>query len=598
VKSDQLELEVYWHSSGRSKQRIVGWRDRAELPTDIQYHRDHLGIVLNGFADRIRLGEGDEVRDVPHPLAADGATYYEYALVDSVRIELPGRSVRALEVAFRPRDFTQSRIVGSLFLDADGGELVRMDFSFTRAAYLDESLEDIAITLENGLWDGRYWLPRRQEIEIRRRSTWLDVPARGIIRGRWDIDGYAFNEGPSERLFLGPEIVAAPTARDSFPWRESLDAEILRELGPGVPLRLDEVREVAQSLAGPRSVSGLRARGPSVGSVSEVAHVNRVEGLALGMGYLVQPGAGPFRARAHAGFGFGGHRVTGGLELAYRLGTWRVELAAERAIRDLSDEPVVSRVLNSFLAQEGGKDYGDYVRLDAVSARLASDRIELRAGYVATDSLTTAAAPTWGTYRLNPDLSSGRWWTGGLRIRGRTGAVVGASLHGALDVEGGLQEGRRYARVRGAGEVGLPAGPGELRLQAWGGWGSADLPPHRLFVLGGRGTLVGEPFRAYGGRQAALARLSWGVPLPAPAIPLGRYASTGRQLVVAPFVGVGWAAQPVAGLPWADSNGGRPVLGVTVEAFHRLLLLEVGWAVRQEVVGFTVDVRRDLWPIL
>jgi hypothetical protein len=92
--------------------------------------------------------------------------------------------------------------------------------------------------------------------------------------------------------------------------------------------------------------------------------------------------------------------------------------------------------------------------------------------------------------------------------------------------------------------------------------------------------------------------VSWAVPVPAPAIPLGRYASTGRQLVVAPFVGVGWAAKPVDGLPWRDSDGGRPVLGVTVEAFHRLLLLEAGWAVRQDAVGFTVDVRRDLWPIL
>jgi hypothetical protein len=146
--------------------------------------------------------------------------------------------------------------------------------------------------------------------------------------------------------------------------------------------------------------------------------------------------------------------------------------------------------------------------------------------------------------------------------------------------------------------VQFSAGPGELRLEAWAGWGSADLPPHRLFVFGGRGTLVGEPFRGYGGRQAALGRLSWGVPLPAPAIPLGRYASTGRQLVLAPFLGMGWAAEPVAGLPGGDSEGLRPVFGVTVEAFHRLLLLEFGWAVRQEAVGFTVDLRRDLWPIL
>jgi hypothetical protein len=40
------------------------------------------------------------------------------------------------------------------------------------------------------------------------------------------------------------------------------------------------------------------------------------------------------------------------------------------------------------------------------------------------------------------------------------------------------------------------------------------------------------------------------------------------------------------------------VLGLSVEAFHRLLLLEFGWAVRQDAVGFTVDLRRDLWPIL
>src|SRR3990170_1331048 len=69
IKADQLALEVYWKAPGRSKQRIVGWRDRRDLPTDIQYHRDHLGIVTNGFGNRIRIGEGDEVRDVPHPLA-------------------------------------------------------------------------------------------------------------------------------------------------------------------------------------------------------------------------------------------------------------------------------------------------------------------------------------------------------------------------------------------------------------------------------------------------------------------------------------------------------------------------------------------------
>src|SRR5690349_24553093 len=52
VKSDQLALEVYWRAPGLSKQIIIGRRDRRDLPTDIQYHRDHLGIVQNNFGDR------------------------------------------------------------------------------------------------------------------------------------------------------------------------------------------------------------------------------------------------------------------------------------------------------------------------------------------------------------------------------------------------------------------------------------------------------------------------------------------------------------------------------------------------------------------
>src|SRR5436305_401494 len=59
IKADQLELEVYWRLPNLSKQRIIGWRDRRELPTDISYHRDHLGIAMNNFPDLIRLGEGD-----------------------------------------------------------------------------------------------------------------------------------------------------------------------------------------------------------------------------------------------------------------------------------------------------------------------------------------------------------------------------------------------------------------------------------------------------------------------------------------------------------------------------------------------------------
>src|SRR3954463_10586928 len=87
VKADELALEVYWHAPNLSKQRIIGRRDTLLLPTDIAYHRDHLGIVQNNFPDFIRIGDGDEVRDVPHPLSRVGLELYDYQVGDTIRIQ-------------------------------------------------------------------------------------------------------------------------------------------------------------------------------------------------------------------------------------------------------------------------------------------------------------------------------------------------------------------------------------------------------------------------------------------------------------------------------------------------------------------------------
>jgi hypothetical protein len=599
IRSDQLELEVYWKAPGASKQRIIGWRDRVDLPTDIQYHRDHLGIVQNGFGDRIRLGEGDEVRDVPHPLAPDGFDTYDYALVDSLTIGLPGRSVRVHEVAFRPKDFALPRIVGSLYLDADGGELVQLRFSFTRAAYLDETLEDITIFLENGLWDARYWLPRHQEIEIRRRTTWLDIPARGIIRGRWEIDGYALNQAIPDRTFLGPEIVATATARDSFPWSEPIGAAIDAVLGPQRTLRMDEVRDEVRHLAAGRSVSGGRTAGVSLQSFSELLHVNRVEGLASGLGAFVRPRAGPLALRSWVSFGFSDGRVKGGIRWRYQGDRWWLGGVAAREVRDLADEPVISPIVNSLLAQELGYDFGDYVRLDRFEVELGSGALDLRVGYHRTASLAVTGSPVTGTYRPNPPLGSGDWVVGALELRDRgAGAEAGAWAHGALAVETGLRSDSAYARLRVTGAVRVPTSAGVLALDGWAGWGSAQLASYRAFVLGGRGTLVGEPFRAYGGRTAAWGRVAWRVAVPFPAVPLGPYASTGEQLVVAPYVAAGWAGLPIGGMPWGASGGVRPEVGVSLDLFHRLLRVDAGWGIRARRVGVSVDLRRDLWPLL
>jgi hypothetical protein len=168
---------------------------------------------------------------------------------------------------------------------------------------------------------------------------------------------------------------------------------------------------------------------------------------------------------------------------------------------------------------------------------------------------------------------------------------------GRLSLEGG-EGAADYLRVAAVGRWSVVLGRSELLARAYLGAGTDALPPHRSFVLGGRGTLVGEPYRAYGGRSAGLAHLEWRFEVPAPALSLGSFASTGRRATLAPFVALGYAGRSIAGLPWTATEGVRPVAGLAVEWLMRLVRLEVGVGLRDGDVGVTLDVNRDWWGLL
>ena len=414
IKADQLALEVYWRAPGLSKQWIVGRRDRRDLPTDIEYHRDHLGIVQNNFGPNIRLGEGDEVRDVPHPIGPSGLVLYDFALIDSVTIELPPpqRAVRVYRVLSRPKDPGAARAVGTLFIDITSAELVRFRFQFTGASYIDRTVEDITVVLENGLWEGRYWLPRRQEIEIRRRTQWLDLPARGIIRGRWEIGDYQLNEAVPDRLFTGPEIVLAPQAvRDTFHWREPLARAIDRVAGPQLELEPAAVRAEIDRLVGRAMVNALPAIQPGFGSLSQLIHVNRVEGVTPGLGWVFRPSNRRAEIRAWLSYGFSDERVKARLSVGSEHGGTGYGLDLGHEIVDLSDEPVISPLLNSFLSQERGADFGDYLLLTRASARVrrrlagaggSGSWLVASAGVEHAKSVSNTASPWAGQYPSQP----------------------------------------------------------------------------------------------------------------------------------------------------------------------------------------------------
>jgi hypothetical protein len=606
VKADQLALQVYWRAPNQSRQRIVGWRDRADLPTDISYHRDHLGIVMNNFPDLIRLGEGDEVRDVPHPVSAAGMALYEYALTDSLVITLPQRELRVYEVRFRPRDFRAPRILGAAYVEVASADLVRMTFNFTRAAYLDDQLEDIAISVENSLWGGRWWLPLRQEIEIRRRATWMDFPARGIIRGRWEIGDYRFNTGIDPGVFrFGAEITAAPRAvLDTFPWTDDLDAAIRDIARPATMEDFDAVRTQALEMAAGHVLTGLRQRSLAGGAVSDFVRVDRVQGLAFGAGVSLRSADEARELRLRAGAATARWLPTGSAEGSWRRGPWTFRLGASRAVRDLGDVPVISGVVNTLSAQELGADYGDWYLASAAGAGVerglgARSSVALTAGWVRVDSLTAVGEPARGAWdRPNPGVDEGDWATARLTLRRRSGSfATTAEASGRLELEAGvgpLDYWRGFAEGRGQ----LPAGRTTVVLRAAAGALGGEAPRHRAFVLGGRGTLLGSAFRGAGGRRMAWTSVEWQVPVGVPEVRLGSFAGTGRSITVAPGVAVGWAGGAVPGFPAVPLQGPEATIGLGVELFHRLLRVDVGYALRAGAFGAAVDVSRDFWDIL
>jgi hypothetical protein len=605
VKADELDVEVYWKAPDQSKQVILGWRDGTFLPTDINYHRDHLGIFTNNFGDVIRIGEGDEVRDVAHPLSPAGLDAYDFALSDSAAIRTAEGEVTVYQIQVRPRSFAQPLVVGALYLDVATAELVRFRFSFTPAAYLDRQLEDISVVLENALYENRYWLPYRQEIEIRRRATWLDFPARGIIRGRWEIGDYELNADVPAGLFTGAPIAGLlqPRQPDST-WKEPLEQAIAGVAQPVNRQDMDALRGEVERIAASRALTGLPSTRLAAGSLSDLAHVNRVEGLTLGFGGVIGLGGSRIALRPSVAYGTSDDRLTGSLVATWSTGATELSLSASRRVRDFSDLPVIAPLVNSILAQEGGKDHGDYVLLHSVGARVRGrlsgrTAVTVDVGVEESRSVATTASPAAGSYRPNPALGSGTYRVARLGIERSSGGGMGMrhDLQGRLSLEGG-EGAADYLRVAAEGRWSVELGRSELLVRTYLGAGTDALPPHRSFVLGGRGTLVGEPYRAYGGRSASLTHVEWRFDVPIPALALGSFASTGRRATVAPFVAVGYAGRTIAGLPWTDTEGVRPVAGLAIEWLMRLVRLEVGIGLRDGSVGVTLDVNRDWWGLL
>src|ERR1700694_2708000 len=243
---------------------------RAERATHVMWQRDKGAVVevkgqrsafpmIEGVGDGdVNLGSGGDIPYTPgretlwigsglakadvseneiiHPLAAGAEAYYTYASGDSVTFQLPGgQRIELRELLIRPRQPKWSVAVGSLWFDVATAHLVRAVYRMAQEMDImavakeaneeDKNPEDdiprwvkpmitpmkamvSAVTVEYGLHEGRFWLPRSQTIEGDAQVSFMRIP-------------FKLEQLYSDPSVKGPEplpdvtIAAADTARDS-----------------------------------------------------------------------------------------------------------------------------------------------------------------------------------------------------------------------------------------------------------------------------------------------------------------------------------------------------------------------------------------------
>lgn len=613
IKADQLALDLYWRAPGRTRQLIVGRREKKVLPTNIRYHIDHLTVVMDNLGDRVSLGEGSEVRDALHPAAPGALEFYEYRLADSLTLVMPDREVRVYKVEVRPRDPNGPGLVGNVYLDRLSADIIQMECTFTAASYLDDTLDYFSIRLENALWEGRYWLPYRQGIELRREIKALQFPAGGIIRAEFRISDYRFNTGTSESFFRGRGITALPAPlREAFQFDEGLYAALDPDVALAAP-SLEEIRESATQIVRESYLQRLERLRVAVPGVSSIVRYRRSEGLYLGPG-LSRGFPGGARGVLLGGYAIGADEwVLEGRLLVPLAGWLDLELDGYwKRAADVTPWTASSGAVATLAVLLHGEDYrepywasGGGLALrhpwGPVRARVAVAWESWEPATLGADDLidrryravreVDAGEVAWLVLELKrPPLAAveavgGTWWEG---------RVEAASRSLAGDFE--------YVRATLRAEQfrpGVPLGLGLRLSAAAAAVGGGCIPAQRLFPAGGRGSVRGYGFHRFVGNLQAVAGIELSREISYPFVSL------------ALFTDVGWVASRGSsaeravdvwnrvGAPAGSTRGPLIGVGAGVGLVFDILRVELARGLRQGGIWeLVVRVRSEFWDWL
>jgi hypothetical protein len=229
---------VQWHRATGARVEVLGARQAIPIVAGIKdAERDVEEEMRDEFSDMMAIpyypgkdelwlfdmigGDGgqddnDDEDDndddmLIHPVAEGSEAYFTFASGDSVIMTLPdGKRITLREILVTPRQSRWNLVVGSFWFETDRAHLVRavMRFSekmdiwetakaedptaqddvpiFVRPLISPMQAEMTAVTIEYGLFNQRFWLPRTQGAEGYARVSFMRIPFKIEQRYRYE----------------------------------------------------------------------------------------------------------------------------------------------------------------------------------------------------------------------------------------------------------------------------------------------------------------------------------------------------------------------------------------------------------------------------
>ena len=632
----ELALRIHWRRDSVGRIDVIGAREavpavrpKVELPEDLK--GDVADYAFDPADDRLTIafggggsddGEGHGIR-LGHPLARGSEADYRFATGDTSVLVFPdGRTILLRELRVMPRRLDFRLMSGSLWIDEKSHGVVRALFRPARAFDLEEDVGDEDhdipgfakpiraevrfITIDYGLWDGRWWLPRLIAFDaVATAGSWLQMPLRyERLYSDYEVTGDTASPRsprPPPRATAAADSTARARCHEQVDTLSQPTIDCVCRNGECLRFAVNMPTDTAALLASvdlPPAFAGMTGGGEgadsliSTGEIQDmmrgvgrlpqapwqfharpprwgVARYNRVEGLALGARGALDFGRLQLDGSARIALADGEPDVEAGL--TRETGTARFRLSGYRRLNAV-DAGAGNGALgfgNSLSGLLLGRDDGDYFRsagiaLTVLPAVTASQSFSVRvyaerqrSAAKRTDFSLAHAFDSDHLFRPNIMADSADQLGASLTLRAQRGFDTEAARWGTdLTLDGGA--GRfGFGRASGTLRFTAPLTPqvaGAVELA--GGTSAGRVPVQSRWYLGGPNTLRGYGGGVTSGDAFWRARVEVANRLPVARVALfcdvGRAAPRDHLSLARPLVGAGVGASFLDGLVRVD----------------------------------------------